>query len=120
MNTTNKIVQSAFFFIIMSCTNKSVFMTGYASEGMTTSIITFYTDGSYSISDKTFLSTDRIKGEYSIKDSLIIMNTLEDNRFLRSNNLLLKKDSFDNDILLQLDKNMNIDTSLIEFSIQIK
>ena len=104
-----------------ACTSdKTVVMTGRRSEGLTTSTVTFYSDGSYSIDDETFLSDNRTNGKYSIKDSLITLTVLNDNDFLKSSQLLLRKDIFNNLILYQLDNNKEIDTTLLEFTINVK
>jgi hypothetical protein len=95
-------------------------MSGQRSEGMTTETINFYDDGSYSVNDDTFLDGEQQKGKYQMKDSVISLSNIENTRYLKSNLLLLKRDTTNNLVLYQLDKNRNIDTALLEFFANMK
>jgi len=107
-------------FFLLTCTSKKAYMTAQRSEGMTTSIITFYDDSCYMIEEKTFIDNHKTKGNYTINDSIISLSTIKNNRFLQSKLLLLKKEMPDGFILYQLNENKKIDTMLLKFYADMK
>jgi len=98
-----------FFFSFCSNKKKS-YLNAWRSEGLTTTTIELFSDSSFTVTDKTFLSKDENNGNYSISDSIITLNSISGNGLIKSSKLLMKKEI--QLIFYQLNKENKIDTTL--------
>src|SRR6187431_2301591 len=103
--------------LILACASKKtrLYLTAQRSEGLTTCMIEFYDDGKYTIKEGTFFGDDAIKGNYSIRDSIITLSNIGEQSFVKSKQLSLKDESGYELVLYQLGSSKKIDTTLFKF-----